>query len=227
MTLRPNSSEIAKSLCKICASTTKVSPKRLHTSTDRPTIGSIKTHAPTSNIDPAYQKWDNLTTKQKAIRTGSYGSNAAVIMLGLGVFGVVAYAFTTYVLLPSSETRLYNKSFDLIRKHPEVLILLGSDLSAHGEATRSRWQKNRPLATQKTLDKANREHLLMRYHVEGELTSGIANLDMVQDSEGNLQYQYLFVDVPELKRRIYIIDNRPQQKPNSGGIFGIFRPGRK
>jgi len=108
-----------------------------------------------------------------------------------------------------------------------VLILLGLDLSAHGEATHSRWQKNRPIATQKTLDKANREHLLMRYHVDGELASGIAHLDMVQDSDGNFQYHYLFVEVPELGKRVYVIDNRPQQKSSSGGIFGIFRPRRK
>lgn len=46
------------------------------------------------------------------------------------------------------------------------------------------------------LDAEGKEHLLMRFYVEGPANEGIAHLEMVKDQRNKWEYKYLFVDIP-------------------------------
>jgi import inner membrane translocase subunit TIM21 len=46
------------------------------------------------------------------------------------------------------------------------------------------------------LDAEGKEHLLMRFYVEGPDNEGVAHLEMVKDQRNKWEYKYLFVDIP-------------------------------
>lgn len=50
--------------------------------------------------------------------------------------------------------------------------------------------------SQVVLDADGKEHLIMRFFVEGPNNEGTAHLEMVKDQRGSWEYKYLFVDIP-------------------------------
>lgn len=51
-------------------------------------------------------------------------------------------------------------------------------------------------SSQIVLDAEGKEHLLMRFYVEGPDNEGTAHLEMIKDQRGKWEYKYLFVDIP-------------------------------
>ena len=69
----------------------------------------------------------------------------------------MVYYLVVAVFLPSSETAIFSKAFERVRNDPQVSSLMGLDLSqmkrligenmrAYGENSRSRWARNRRIA---------------------------------------------------------------------------------
>lgn len=84
--------------------------------------------------DDITKSWKELTIPQKIVRTGTQTTNLAVVILSIGVLvlyplgsklttkGVVVYYLTVAVFLPTSETAIFSKAFNRVRKDPQVLL---------------------------------------------------------------------------------------------------------
>lgn len=63
------------------------------------------------------------------------------------------------------------------------------------------------------LDAEGKEHLLMRFYVEGPNNEGVAHLEMVKDQRNKWEYKYLFVDIPGKQKSTKREKKMPQNPP--------------
>lgn len=179
------------------------------------------------------QKYSTQSTKvplyHKLKLAASFSFYTAVVLGGVGLFGLVVYYFVSEVLLPTSDVQLFNKTFSIIKKDPQCQKLLGTKMKAHGEASGNKWSRSRPVASRRGFDNNGREHLWMQFHVEGDLIQDAENgalvrLEMVRDPHGSnaFEYRYLVLEVPH-QPRLYLIDNTPTPaiKNKNTGFLGV------
>ncbi|CAN6602991.1 hypothetical protein TRVA0_002S01992 [Trichomonascus vanleenenianus] len=152
--------------------------------------------------------------------------------MGVGLSGLVVYYFVNDILLPTSDVQVFNRAKHIIEKDPDCQALLGgSKISAYGEQSENKWARNRPIASRRGVDTSGREHLLMQFHVEGDLAQGLVRLEMIQSDEknhagiGKFDFRYLVLEVPG-HPRLYVIDNTPKIKKrsplsNDTGFLGV------
>lgn len=94
----------------------------------------------------------------------------------------------------------------MIRRDKQCQKLLGegSKISAHGEASWSRWARNRFIAHTTETDKWGTEHLRFRFYVEGPLGQGVVHVHLAKrPSQNEYEYHTLAVDVKG-HQRIYL-----------------------
>lgn len=98
--------------------------------------------------------------------------------------------------------------------------MLGKRMKAHGEPTTQRNVKSRPLATSRYTDRFGREHIKMRFYIDGKKNSGIVNLETVSVEGGIPEYRYIVLEVGN--KRHFLVNNDDKLTPKrDGGLFGI------
>uniref|UniRef100_A0A060T7W4 Mitochondrial import inner membrane translocase subunit Tim21 n=1 Tax=Blastobotrys adeninivorans TaxID=409370 RepID=A0A060T7W4_BLAAD len=161
----------------------------------------------------------------------SFSFYSAIVLAGVGMSGLVIYYFISDILLPTSDVQVFNRAFHLVKEDEECLRRLGGNkLSAYGEQSGNKWARNRPIASRRGFDGAGREHLLMQFHVKGDLAEGLVRLEMVKSDKkghggiGQFDFRYLALEVPGYNR-YYLIDNSPKlpkrQWTNNTGFLGV------
>lgn len=153
-------------------------------------------------------------------RGASFAANSAIVILGVGILGVTGYYLSQELIVTGSDTQLFHKAFAEIEKNEEVKKLVGEKLKAHGESVNQRNVKSRPLATRRGFDQFGDEHVMMQFHVDGELDSGIVKFESVLNRQsGQYDYKYLLLDTNN-HGRIYLVNDEGPVK-RKGGLFGI------
>ncbi|KAF9166570.1 mitochondrial import inner membrane translocase subunit tim21 [Actinomortierella ambigua] len=155
-------------------------------------------------------QWKDLTTPQKVVAATKTTTNFAVIGAGLVLVGAIGYAIVSELFGPSSDTAIFGDALDRLQE------LIGTPMKGHGDPSSSKRRRNRRISSQIVLDGEGKEHLLMRFFVEGPDNEGTAHLEMIKDSRGKWEYKYLFVDIPGGVRpaqRIFVEYNKFAGQP--------------
>lgn len=110
-----------------------------------------------------------------------------------------------------------------MRSSPSCQAVLGegSQISAFGESSWSRWARNRFIASTTETDKWGTEHLRFRFYVEGPLGQGVVHVHLTKrPSQDEYEYHTLAVDVKG-QQRIYL-ENATDRKDSKVApkIFG-------
>ncbi|SPN98580.1 related to Mitochondrial import inner membrane translocase subunit TIM21 [Cephalotrichum gorgonifer] len=163
--------------------------------------------------------WSDLSAGEKTARATQQSFNFGLILAGLGLTGVVTYLLFTEVFAPDSKVANFSRAVDLIKKDPVCQSLLGDPkkIMAHGEETYNKWRRARPIASTIYQDRYGVEHLMMKFHVDGPLNKGLAQLHMTRhpkQGDGDFEYKYLFVDVRG-HHRVYL-KNADEEKKAAG-----------
>ncbi|CAL3969980.1 hypothetical protein PZA11_007487 [Diplocarpon coronariae] len=174
--------------------------------------------------------WGDLSAGEKAARTTQQSLNFGLILLGAALTGGVGYIMWTEVFSFDSKTRHFNKAVDQVKSDSRCTDILGDSrkIIAYGEPTWNKWARARPIASTLKTDQYGKEHLIMRFNVEGPLNTGVVSLHMVKTSPdcdlgSEFVYKYLALDVRGHKR-IYLENaDASQDSPakNKSKIFGI------
>lgn len=176
---------------------------------------------------------DKPTVGQRISNAASFSFYSAIVLAGLGMSGLVVYYVVSDLLLPTSDVQVFNRAFSIVEKDLYCQRLLGNKISAYGESVSgNKWARNRPIASRRGVDRNGKEHLLMQFHVEGELSSGLVRLEMIKHDQSNDQhkipaigsfdFRYLVVEIPGYQR-YYLIDNtaKPTTTKPSTGFLGV------
>lgn len=134
----------------------------------------------------------------------------------------MGYFLFSDVFSTNSKTAHFNRATDRIRRDPQCQKLLGdgSKISAHGEASWSRWARNRFIASTVETDNWGTEHLKFRFYVEGPLGQGVVHAHLTKrPSQNEFEYHTLAVDVKG-HQRIYLENG--DEKKNSKVAPKIF-----
>ncbi|GAB5593800.1 mitochondrial import inner membrane translocase subunit tim21 [Umbelopsis nana] len=153
------------------------------------------------------KEWKDLTTPQKVVAATKTSANIGLIVAGVAVTGTILYYVGSELFGTQSSTHIFSDALERVRQHEELSAMLGSPIKGHGEPSRSRMRRNRRILHQLAQDSEGREHLLMRFYVEGPDNEGTCMVNMIKDDSGKWTYRQLYVDVPGQglpSRRIYV-----------------------
>ncbi|KAH7359547.1 TIM21-domain-containing protein [Pyrenochaeta sp. MPI-SDFR-AT-0127] len=192
------------------------------------------THSSTPNPSPQPQRksitltgdtgqvrWSDLSPGEKAVRTTQQSFNLVVVLVGIVATGGVGYFLFSDVFSPSSKTAHFNRATTLIRSDSRCQKLLGpgAQISAHGEASWSRWARNRYISSTTETDKWGTEHLRFKFYVEGPLGQGVVHVHLIKrPSQNEYEYETLAVDVKG-HQRIDLVAEEKKEKV-APKIFG-------
>lgn len=105
----------------------------------------------TLTSDTGSVPWGQLSAREKLARTTQQSFNLGLILLGLGMTGGVATVLYLEVFSGDSKIAVFNRTADRIKKDERCIELLagrgkGREIQAYGEASWSRWARNRFIA---------------------------------------------------------------------------------
>lgn len=172
--------------------------------------------------------WQQLSIGEKAARTTQQSFNLLIVLLGIVATGGVATVLYLEVFSTDSKTAVFNRAADRVRKDPQCIEVLagrgkGKSIEAYGEASWSRWARNRFIASRTETDRVGTTHMHMHFNVSGPLASGVVNLHMTRkEDEKEFRYQYLALDVPG-QDRVWLenADKGKLDKRSQGKMFGV------
>ncbi|KAF9917322.1 mitochondrial import inner membrane translocase subunit tim21 [Lobosporangium transversale] len=162
------------------------------------------------------KQWKDLTTPEKVVTATKATTNYTVVAVGVLLVGAIGYAIVTELFGANSDTHIFGDALEKVRKNEKLQEIIGSPMKGHGEPSSSKRRRNRRIHSQVVLDVEGKEHLLMRFYVEGPDNEGTAHLEMVKDRHNNWEYKYLFVDIPGGVRpaqRIFVEYNKNAGQP--------------
>ena len=89
------------------------------------------------------------------------------------------------MLSPESKTSHFNRAFEDIKASPEARELLGpaKQLRAYGEPSWNKWTRNRPIASTVSRDASGKEHMSLRFYVDGPDGNGTVQIQMSRRSQ--------------------------------------------
>ncbi|XP_023333362.1 mitochondrial import inner membrane translocase subunit Tim21 [Eurytemora carolleeae] len=189
----------SKVICGTCSSRT-LSTSTQHTQQTKQEKTVVQSAAPSGGqVQTSFKE----KAKDNA-KTASYG---AVIVVGIGVTGVIAYTVLNELFSSNSPNALYEKASTQCMKHPKVQDMLGEPIKAYGEESR-RGRRNR-VSHIVYQDEQGRKGVRVQFYLQGRRNRGIAQLDAREDASGKMQTRFLLVTVENFLRNTIIVqDNR-------------------
>lgn len=106
--------------------------------------------------------------------------NVGVILAGLTLTSAIVYYIGSELFGSQSATSIFSDAVDRIRKHEELVSVLGEPIKGHGEPSRNSRRRNRRITSQVVEDQNNEPHLFMRFYVEGPENQGTVMLEMIK-----------------------------------------------
>lgn len=146
------------------------------------------------------------------LKSGSSFFLTTLLVLGsVGLTGLALYAIGKELFSSSGDTKLFNRSINLIQNNLYCQKLLrcahgNEKLAAYGEdytlGNRNGWgNRNRPIASARRIDKkTGNTHLYMKYHVESSQKKGSVQLEAVN---------YANSKQTEIKTLLLTVDKEP------------------
>ncbi|KAJ2448513.1 mitochondrial import inner membrane translocase subunit tim21 [Coemansia sp. RSA 2336] len=122
-------------------------------------------------------------TSSRAAQVASTAGNALLVGSVLTLFGYIGYTLYENLLAESGVTRVYNQSLDLVRAHPQIRELFGSNVKGYGEPTHGQRQRQRAISHQYFTDDKQRSRLYMQYYIGGAELLGVVKVDMAESPQ--------------------------------------------
>ncbi|KAI9346645.1 TIM21-domain-containing protein [Pilaira anomala] len=140
--------------------------------------------------------WGELSTPEKVVVASKTTVNVGVILAGVTLTSAIVYYIGSELFGSQSATSIFSDAVDRIRKHEELVSVLGEPIKGHGEPSRNSRRRNRRITSQVVEDQNNEPHLFMRFYVEGPENQGTVMLEMIKNDQKKWEYKTLYVDVP-------------------------------
>ncbi|KAI5953301.1 TIM21 [Candida jiufengensis] len=182
----------------------------------RPTfINTFKNYSTATRTPPPQPPKDkNIKGKQilnRISRAFTFSLSTVIVILASGVAILVVYLILSELLLPSGDTRTFNKAVNIIENSPKAQSLLGfpqgERLKAYGIVAADKWIRNRSVQSMKrksTVD--DKDHLFMKFQVETSNGKyGVVSLEQLDYTLFKTKFEYIALDVPG-EARVYIVE---------------------
>lgn len=147
-----------------------------------------------------------LTFGQKVKEVGKDVSYLGISLVAIGVLGAMIYFIGRELFSGESSNGVYTKAFKRCVNDSEVIVALGEPIKCFGEETR---RGRRRHVSHVIFEQDGRQHMRMKFYIQGSDKKGEVNLEVVKDDSGKFAYRYLFVQLEQFPYRSIILeDNR-------------------
>jgi len=158
---------------------------------------------------------------EKVARTTQQSFNFGIIIGGALLTAGVFTVLYTDVFSTDSKVTQFNHAVNRLKEDETAVALLGpaNNIRAYGEASWSRWQRNRPIASRIETDKLGTERLHMHFNVSGDKNEGVVHVMMLRrQDEKHFHYGHLALDVKGEKRH-YVENSQAEGGKRTPGTF--------
>lgn len=194
------------------------------------TYSTFNAHSSTANGTEKTKSGRKLALWPKVKAFTTFTASGTLVIGGAGLSVIVIYLILSELFSPSGDTQIFNRSVSLIEKDDAARALLQCNdtadskerLKAYGETfTSDKWTRNRPIVSNKKIDKHGRAHHFMRFHVESKKKVGLVHVEAV-DSDKNYQpdFKSVYLDVPG-EHRHYLIKPQLATVVKPKGFLGV------
>lgn len=150
---------------------------------------------------------DVKVTVKEATKTASY---SAVILLGIGVTAALFYAVFRELFSSKSPSGVYSNAFKFCTNDTRIQDALGIPIKGYGEET-SRGRRRH--VNHVSYEKEGVPHMRMLFYLKGSRNSGTVHLEVKENSGGDYEYRYLFVQLDDYSRKVIVLeDNRAKEE---------------
>lgn len=141
--------------------------------------------------------FDSITDKipERPVSVAEGASYSLVILAGLAVAGVAAYAVLKELIFQPKEYKIYGKALDRVQNDHQVMVRLGSPITGYGQESRNRAARQR-ISNRTYVDEDGVERVEVMFYIRGPQGAGKVYSEMFKDKESNdWKYTYLIVDI--------------------------------
>ncbi|KAL7647742.1 UNVERIFIED_CONTAM: hypothetical protein RMT77_001351 [Armadillidium vulgare] len=167
------------------------------------------------SLYPALNKEDKSISKHVRGPTPTIGKKAkeatkttyytAVVVAGIGAFGLMMYAIFKELISSFSPQAVYSAAVDKISSDPRVVDMFGANIKCFGETSR---RGRRQHITNLPYELEGKKGFRIRFYLQGQYRSGTVNLDARESSSG-WDFRYLFVQTDSYPHQVIVVeDNR-------------------
>ncbi|XP_068646324.1 probable mitochondrial import inner membrane translocase subunit TIM21 [Aristolochia californica] len=143
--------------------------------------------------DPFDAPTYNIPEKPVTFTEGA--SYSIVILAGLGVAGLCAYAVFKELIFEPKEYKIFSKALSRVQNDSQVRVRIGSPITGYGQETRNRAARQR-IPNRIWTDEFGVEHVEVNFHIRGPHGSGKVYSEMFKDkADKQWKYTYLIVEI--------------------------------
>ncbi|XP_072955231.1 probable mitochondrial import inner membrane translocase subunit TIM21 [Typha angustifolia] len=166
-----------------CASnySTKASPPK----EERKDISTVEDpfDAPTYNIP------------EKPVTFTEGASYSVIILVGLGIAALAAYAVFKELIFEPREYKIFGKALERVQNDSQVTVRIGSPVTGYGQESRNRAARQR-IPNRVWTDEDGVEHVEVNFYIRGPHGAGKVYAEMFKDlTDKKWKFMYLIVEI--------------------------------
>ncbi|KAJ2844011.1 mitochondrial import inner membrane translocase subunit tim21, partial [Coemansia brasiliensis] len=125
-----------------------------------------------------------FASNSRAAQVASTAGNALLVGSVVTLFGYIGYTLYGNLIADNGVTRVYNQSLDLVRAHPQIREIFGTNVKGFGEPTHGQRQRQRAISHQNYVDEKGRQRLYLQYYIQEPKTQllGVVKVDMAESA---------------------------------------------
>lgn len=132
---------------------------------------------------------------EKPVTFTEGASYSIVILAGLGVAGLAAYAVFKELIFEPKEYKIFGKALKRVQRDSQVTVRIGSPVTGYGSESRNRAARQR-IPNRVWTDEAGVEHVEVNFYVRGPHGAGKVYAEMFKDeTDREWKFTYLIVEV--------------------------------
>ncbi|KXN70461.1 hypothetical protein CONCODRAFT_78829 [Conidiobolus coronatus NRRL 28638] len=151
-------------------------------------INTIKYSSSTSSSHP------NITNNKAQWKETKAYRVIKKVVLGASAIGILLYVLGDELYNGSTQTTLFNKTFDLVKDNRQIQNLVGENIMAHGDPVSTRRRRSH-IHFSTHYPKSGNPELITQYYIEGSRNTGTVHACMTQIND-EWKYKWLMVEVP-------------------------------
>ncbi|KAK8963208.1 hypothetical protein KSP40_PGU013578 [Platanthera guangdongensis] len=148
-----------------------------------------------STIEDPFDDSPTYNIPEKPVTFVEGASYGIIILAGLGVASVAAYAVFKELIFQPKEYKIFGKALERVQNESQVKVRIGSPVTGYGQETRNRAARQR-ISNRVWKDEDDVEHVEVNFYIRGPHGAGKVFAEMFKDnSDKQWKFTYLIVEI--------------------------------
>lgn len=148
-----------------------------------------------STVEDPFDDSPTYNIPEKPVTFVEGASYGIIILAGLGVASVAAYAVFKELIFQPKEYKIFGKALERVQNESQVKVRIGSPVTGYGQETRNRAARQR-ISNRVWKDEDGVEHVEVNFYIRGPHGAGKVFAEMFKDnSDKQWKFTYLIVEI--------------------------------